>query len=128
VFLISRNSDALRRLMLSGSSIETRLDSITPFTLPGITEALASATVAGLNNALYQEIDRYCQDRKESALRRAVVQAREHDGFGVWESDVVLQPKEALGICKNTLPQRVCTLTTMYLLIDQTRFREYRSR
>jgi hypothetical protein len=71
MILNSRNSDALRRLMLSGSNIEAKLDSITAFTLPGITEALASATASGLNNALYREIERYCQDNKGSALHRA---------------------------------------------------------
>jgi hypothetical protein len=72
MILNSRNSDALRRLMLNGANIEGQLDSVTAFTLPGIMEALASATAPGLSKAFYREIERYCRNNKGSALYRAV--------------------------------------------------------
>jgi hypothetical protein len=56
MILDSRNADALRRMMINGSSIKGRLEAFTAFTLPGTMEVLASVVHGNNAEALRQEV------------------------------------------------------------------------
>jgi hypothetical protein len=89
MILDSHNSEALRRLTLKGSNIEGQLDCITAFTLPGITDALASAVISGPQNAFYREIERYCNQTQYSALHLALAQRDVADSANLGRSTFV---------------------------------------
>src|SRR5260370_10743152 len=66
MILDSRNADALRRMMINGSSIKGRLEAFTAFTLPGTMEVLASVVHGNHAEALRQEVERHTRNNHQS--------------------------------------------------------------
>ena len=71
MILDSRNADALRRMMINGSSIKGRLEAVTAFTLPGTMEVLASVVDSNHAEALRKEVERHTQNYQQSPVTRA---------------------------------------------------------
>jgi hypothetical protein len=71
MILDSRNAEALRRMMINGSSIKGRLEAFTAFTLPGTMQVLASVVHDNHAEALRQEVERHVRNNQQSLLNWA---------------------------------------------------------
>jgi hypothetical protein len=66
MILDSRNAEALRRMVINGSSIKGRLEAFTAFTLPGTMEVLASVMHGDHAGALRQEVERHTRNKQQA--------------------------------------------------------------